>query len=421
MAESKRYIRRCLEGRERSDDGIFSHAPKGRFSLFWDMLKGRFGRLVLVNLLMVLFFAPLVAVIVLRTMNIGGQILAGPYAGSFGVGAGALHDVTGYAESLFLYTDLFYFGMLIPALFVAGIGISGGAYLVRNVLRTQGVFSYKDFWRGIKRNILPVFEATLLFSVVLFVARLMGNYAELQVAIGSPVAGWLIASEVIGYILVGLTSLISLWIIALGVSYKLGPWGLFKNAVVLTFTTLHFTILFAALALWPLFIIIFVSGIFFTITLVAMAFIGFVYALLVWMDYTQWVFDVRVSPDSVVTEEESAQTAPVSPEPTVDPEEYRRIVVAYGRSYLASRPIQPMDEDTTELCALPEGFTRADLARNRDARLALAAEAEAYERAHKGEEKYVNYNRQFEERDRALQGKGTGKRLTPKPVKRKKR
>ncbi len=420
-AAKKGYLERSLSGKERTDDNVLPHAPKGRFSLCWDVLKGRFGRLVLINLLLVLCFAPLIAVIVLRTLNVGTQIIAGPYAGAFGVGAGALHDVTGYAENILFYTDLFYFALVVPALFIAGIGISGGGYLIRNMLRTQGIYDFKDFGRGIKRNILPVTEATVLFSVVLFVARLMGNYAELQVAVGSPVAGWLIASEVIGYIFVGIAALISLWMVALGMSYRLGPWALFKNAAAATFLLPHFSILFAALALWPLFIIIFVSGIFFTIVLVAVVFIGFVYSLLVWLDYTQWVFDTRVSPAIVIAAEEEEETPDKKAEDKpLDPEAERRILVAYGKSDLAARPMQAVDADKTAISPLTGSFTRADLRRIAESKQALRAETAAYENAHKGEEKYTAYNKQFEDRDRALQGKGKGKKLTPpKPSRRK--
>lgn len=419
--ERKSYIKRSLAGKERTDDGIKSHEPKGRFSLFWDVFKGRFGRFVLVNLLLVLFFAPLIAIIILRTMSVAGNILVGPYAGGLGVGAGALVDVSGYAESMLLSTDLVYFAMLIPALVIAGVGLAGGAYLVRNVLRTQGIFDFKDFGRGIKRGFLPSLEATLLFSAVLFVARSMGNYCDFMVAHGSALSGWLIASKVIGYLLVALVSLISLWMISLGTSYKLGPWALFKNAVVLTFTTFPFSVLFAALALWHIFIIIFVSGIFFTIVLILTVFFGFVYALLVWMDFTQWVYDKKVNPESVVAQDaEEKEEAPAARDTAPDPESYRRVIVSYGKSYLASRPIQPVDADATELTALPAQYTREDLKNNAEARKALAEETAAYEKEHLHDERYVEYNKMFEERDRALQGKGKGKKLTPpKRLKRK--
>ncbi len=415
MAENKGVAARLLEGRERSDDGIFSRASKaGRIQLFWDILKGRFGRLVLVNLILVLFFAPLIAVIVLRTITVGGQIIGGPYAGGLGVGAGAIPDVTGTLQYMLLGTDLFFFALLIPGFFIAGIGLSGGAYLIRNLIRTEGVFSLKDFGRGIVRNFWATTEAVLLFSAVLFAARYLGNYVEYSVVMGTSAAGWLIFSEVVGYLLVGLMALVSLWMIAIGTSYKQNPWTLFRSAVVLTFRYFPLTVLFAALSLWPVFIIIFVSGLFFTIFLAAEVFIGLSYSLLVWMDFTQWVFDRSVSPDCVLAvaeEDEKAEDAKEKPAATG--EDLRRIIVSYGKSDLISRPIQPVDADMVSLCMLPENFSREDLRRLDESRKELRREVNAYEAAHKSEKRYAEYNKLFEDRDRALQGKGKGKRLAP--------
>ncbi len=64
--ERKGIVARWLEGKERSEEYARSTLPTNRFSLFWDILKGRFGRLMLVNLLTLLFCLPLIAVIAWR-------------------------------------------------------------------------------------------------------------------------------------------------------------------------------------------------------------------------------------------------------------------------------------------------------------------------------------------------------------------
>ena len=79
-------VARWLIGKERSEDYARSTLPTSRWALFWDILKGRFGKLVLVNLFMVVTFLPVVAVIVLRVLDIGANGAVGPYAGGLGVG-----------------------------------------------------------------------------------------------------------------------------------------------------------------------------------------------------------------------------------------------------------------------------------------------------------------------------------------------
>ena len=45
------------------------------------------------------------------------------------------------------------------ALLVAGFGVAGGAYVMRNVVWTEGVFVISDFWLGIKQNFKQIIGA----------------------------------------------------------------------------------------------------------------------------------------------------------------------------------------------------------------------------------------------------------------------
>ena len=81
--------------------------------------------------------------------------------------------------------------------------------------------------------------------------------------------------------------------------------------------------------------------------------------------------------------------------------EYRRLIVAQGKSKLVCRPIKPID-DELEVYQLPESFSREDLEKLRQSKQAIEEDTRAYEEEHKDDERYVEYNRQFEERERAL-------------------
>ena len=63
---------------------------------------------------------------------------------------------------------------------------------------------------------------------------------------------WMVVSKIVGYVLLALIGVISLWMISLGINYKQGPWALFRNAVVMAVGTLPQTVFFAAIALIPL-------------------------------------------------------------------------------------------------------------------------------------------------------------------------
>lgn len=428
MAQRKGLVARWLEGKERSEDYARSTLPTNRWSLFWDILKGRFGRLMLVNLLVLVTFIPIVAILLWRYVVMLGQGAIGPYGSGLGVGYPVVPDIVGLAEWTVFQSDLVYFALLIPASAIAAIGVAGGMYIIRNLIWTEGVFVANDFWRGVKRNYWNVLEAMLVFTVLLFVARSMGNLADLYVATGAKYAGWMIASKVVGYVFVSFASLVCMWMISLGVNYRQGPWALFRNAVVMTVGTFPQTIFFAFCALWPVLLIVFTSGFFSAIGIIFMVLIGFSFALLVWMDFSQWAFDRFINPTigvevgrGLYNKEKSAegkkQTASAAAEDSAALREYKRMIVAQGKSKLVSRPIKPIDDDL-EVYQLPESFSRDDLRRLKESKDAIQEDVRAYEEEHKEEEKYVEYNKQFEEREKALREETEGKKKKkPKPPK----
>lgn len=419
--EKKGLVARWLEGKERSEDYARSTLPTNRWSLFWDIFKGRFGKLVLVNLIMVVTILPLAALIVWRMLALGVEGTVGPYGAGLGVGYPILPELVGYAEMSMFQADLLFFALFIPAGAIAALGISGGGYIIRNLIWTEGIFVTNDFLRGIRRNYWNVFEAVFVFTLILFIARTMGNLSDWLVALGVNGAGWLIASKVMGYIFVALAVLICFWMISLGISYKQGPWALFRNAVVMTIGTFPQTVFFAALATFPVFITIFTTGFFSIIMLLILILFGVSYALLVWLDYSQWAFDRFINPNmgiatgrGLYNKEKGKETAaPAAPADSAAMREYRRLIVAQGKSKLVCRPIKPIDDDL-EVYQLPDSFSRDDLAKLRESKQAIEDDTRAFEEEHKNDERYVEYNRQFEERERALKEEDEGKKKKKK-------
>ncbi len=409
--EKKGLVARWLIGKERSEDYARSTLPTSRFGLFWDILKGRFGRLMLVNLLMLVTSLPVVALIIWRYLQIGTAGISGPFGAGMGPSFPYLPDIAGSVESMLLQSDLIFFSLFIPAGVIAGLGISGGFYIIRNLIWTEGIFVANDFLRGIKRNFLNVLEAVLIFTVVLFVARVMGDLADFYVATDAAGAGWMIASKVVGYIIVSFMLLVCLWMISLGINYRQGPWALFRNAVVMTIGTFPQTVFFAALALWPYFLGIF-GGLNFLgiIGILFLILIGFSYSGLVWLDYSQWAFDKYVNPAHGIAtgrglynkETGTMNTAPTMSEAqSAAMREYRRQMALNGRSKLASRPVKPIDEGTDPY-QLPESFSREDLKKLRESKEEMAKDARAYEEEHKNDEQYVAYNKEFDALEAAL-------------------
>lgn len=386
-------------------DGIREDEPKsrahsvGRFSLYFAILKGRFGRLMLVNALVLLSALPLIAIVMYRYLVLGALEMTGPYGAGLGVGYPMLPQIPGLMEDSILKSDLFFFALLIPAAAILAISLSGGMYLCCNLVKTEGVYHFSDFKRGIKQTYFPVLSGVLIFMFMLFFVQTVKNVADWQMAIGSP--AWIgILSKVIGYIFLSFVLMVGLWMISIGIGYKLNIFKTIKNAVILAVGTFPQTLFFAAISAAPVILLLFGKGFWFVIALVFFSLIGFSFSMLIWVSYSQWVFDKYLTPEKEEVKSKSNKSAKEEERPLTR-EELVRIATAYERSVLISRPIEPLEKGENPY-ELPEFYTRADILKLGERRDALSKEAERYAGEHLSESRYAEFNRKWEEREEAL-------------------
>ena len=425
MAQQKRgFITRLLEGKEKSEEYARSTLPTNRWQLFWDIFKGNFGKIVKVNILVLIFFIPLFFVLILNGMmqDYNGTIY--PFGSNLGVGYPAYPNLAGVSEMLTYQNDLIIFlGIIIASLFGA-IGLSGGMYVIRNMVWTEGIFIANDFWRGVKLNIKNALQTALFFSVILFVVRYMINLANLNLAMGGLEKWqtiWLRISQVTSYVFLVMAIMMSLWMIALGVNYQLSFLKLLRNAFLMSIGTLPQTVFFGVIALLPFFISMLGGTLFTAIGVILILVCGFSYALLVWLDFAQWVVDKYINPKlqgakvgrGIYNKDGSAALTGDDSKATL---EYQRIILSHGRSRLVAKPIKPID-DSLQVYELPQAFTREDLKRLRESKQNIAEDTEAYAEEHKNDFRYVEYNRQFDEREKALQESEGKKKKKLKPPK----
>ena len=427
MAQQKKgLIARFLEGKERSEEYARSTLPTNRWQLFWDIFKGNFGKLVKINLLMLLFFIPLAVVLILGVLYLDSVGITYPFGANLGIGYPAMPDLQGVSEWLKLQSDLYmYFGILLTSI-LAAVGLSGGMYVIRNMVWTEGVFVVNDFWRGVKLNFKNAVQTALFFCVILLVTVTLINFSNFILATGSLEAGqrtMLRISMIMSYVFMALAAMMSLWMIALGVNYKMGFLALLRNSFLMTIGTLPQTVFFGVIAAIPFLLLVF-GGSFFTLMAVMMVLLfALAYALLVWLDFAQWVFDKFLNPKiegakvgrGIYNKDGSAALEGNDSAASI---EYQRMLLSHGRSRLVARPIKPID-DSMSVYELPQAFTREDLKKLRESKELIAEETEAYAEEHKNDLRYVEYNRQFDEREKALQeedakkGKKARKKLKP--------
>ena len=171
MAEQKKgFVARMLEGKERSEEYARSTLPTNRWQLFWDIFKGNFGKIVKVNLLIFVFFIPMLIVLLMNSLMQESAGISYPFGANLTVGYPAYPTQKGISEMLVLQNSLSFHVGLIVTTFIAAVGLAGGMYVIRNMVWTEGIFVGNDFWRGVKLNYKNALQTSLFFNVILFIA-----------------------------------------------------------------------------------------------------------------------------------------------------------------------------------------------------------------------------------------------------------
>lgn len=412
QGEKKGFIARMLEGKERDENYARSTLPSNRWALFWDIFKGRFSKLIIVNLLMLVFCIPMIVVFVFRYIYTTVQGVVMPFAGWVGSGYPITPNLVGVPQQVVLSTNLLFGALMVIAAFVAAVGISGGIYVIRNMVWTEGIFVANDFWRGIKINFVVVLQSTVFYGVLLYLFTISINWSQYLIAVGEGNSVLLTISIAVSYIAIAILTLMFLWMLSMGGNYKLKFWQLVKNSFLMTFGLIFQNVFFAALMAIPV-ILVFLGSFFQIVGIVILVLFGLSYMLLVWFNYSQWAFDKFFESKregGKVNRGIYAKVGKGGAQSKAVQEYQANLEAAMSvKSDLSSRPIKPITDDL-KVYELPDSYSRSDLQKLRESKDKIIEDTESYAEEHKNDEKYVVYNAQFDKKEEESEENGKGKK-----------
>ena len=366
--KKKGFIARMIEGPERSDTYARSTLPGNRWELGWDIFRNNLGKLVGVNLLMLLFALPVILIIVLRYTQVQYYALLMPFSQNLGLGYPAYPIYSGINEEIYLLANRSTLIYLPIAGLIASVGISGGMYVMRNLVWSEGVFVGSDFWAGVKKNYLVVMLSTLFYTVVLTLSLLTISYANWSIATSG--GHWLLTlSNVFSYIMIVFVSIMYLYMLSMGVTYKLKFLHLIKNAILMTIALVPTNLFFALFALVSI-IIMFLGQLGLSIGLIIFVMFGLSLAALIWTNYSQWTFDKFINdkvPGAVKNRGIYSKNA-----------EQEENEFSFERSTLGKRPIKPITDYDVEIVEIPETFSREDLRKLEESKAAMRRISDEY-------------------------------------------
>ena len=163
----KGFIAKIIEGPERSETYARSTLPTNRWELGWDVFKTNKGKLFGLNLLTLLFCLPLVALFVMRYVLKTVDIAIFPFTQNMGIGYPAYPATSGLQAQLALNVNVEFFKFVIIGVAFLAVAISGGFYVMRNMVWAEGVMVASDFFKGVKQNYFVVFFSLLFYTVIM--------------------------------------------------------------------------------------------------------------------------------------------------------------------------------------------------------------------------------------------------------------
>ena len=350
-------------------DGFYR--PKieiGRWSLGMQVFKDNFGSLVGLNLFMLIFVAPIFVILYLRSGHLASEIATAPFAANIGLGFQPNPNMIALPQTLVFGADSFYYLFLPLAIAWLGLGLSGAAFVMRNLCWGERVRVYKTFFVGIKRSALPIVIGSVVYSIFIAGGLIACSYIDLLNALDG--AKWyFILIKIVAIIVMVYATLWYMTFVSASVSYKANALSLAVNSLKLTTVFLPLNVFFAALSLIG-FSLMFLGTSFMMIGVLLVAILAVSFAILVWTVYSQWLFDRAVNPsvkDKYVPTEEEIQAKKLREELAKKQEQAGDGFITVGTTVMKDLgEVMPISKGSVEMVRFDGNFTRADIKRAED-------------------------------------------------------
>lgn len=279
--------------------------PKNRWQLFWEMLRIRLSGLCRINLMTIVAWIPMIAVLVILFNNLitVSEIrnVADPSSGIHYTALvyAAQVDEAGNVISPERVTRVFelleYIAlMLIPCILITGPIQAGLAFVTRNWARDEHAFPWSDFKDAVKDNWKQALGVSAITAIVPFVACVCVDfYGQMQQTKGL----FFMIPQTFTVMLAFIWFLSLVFMYPLMITYKMTFRQLIKNGLILTIARFPMTIGVRLATLLPTLIVLAVmlfTGAWYYALLALLAYyivIGNGLARFVFASFTNGVFD----------------------------------------------------------------------------------------------------------------------------------
>ncbi len=402
------FVTKYIVLKEKYENEKRKFPAKSYLGLFGNILKGMFSKLTLTNLIMLIAFLPTVIILWYKNITVQSNGMTLPFAGNVGVGYPSAISLIGETERIIFQTNLVFNGMLIVTSLFLAFALSGGFYLIRQYVLGNNP-SIGTFFKGVKQNYLSMLFIMAFFTIFYFLHSFIVSYCNYAIVLNPSLKVILTISKVASYIFLGIATIMTFWMLSMTASYKMSPWVLLKNSFLMVWGFFPTNVVFGGLIILPaVFLLNFSNTSIIMFGIIVYGFIGIALSMLCWMCYSQWAFDKYFPKVEVKTEEKKYTSISYSFDESgrakAEVVEHK-VEVLKTKYVLASKPIKPFN-DEMQVYSMPASFTREDLKKVVESKKTLVEDSNNYYENHKNDEKYVEYNKQFEIVRKAPSSKG---------------
>lgn len=271
----KGIVQRMMFGDDSKPDLTPERMKMSKWAMFKYLFFHRFGTMVFLNFLTVLFALPAAAVIVLFYLNITVADSFIPYSANIGIGYPVITNAISQGDLASFGFQTMEFLILVPCIAVFALGVAGNLYVMRKLLWEEPVRTFKDFFRGIKKSWLPAVVIGFAFGLTLLLVIFSLGYFDAYKLSVSLKALCVTLSMILLVFMILFTS----FFLTQAVAFKMRPMALMKNSILFIIGTNFMAIVMIGIALAPVYLM-FIPGI--TMILVMLyVFLGFSFTTLV--------------------------------------------------------------------------------------------------------------------------------------------
>ena len=223
--------------------------------------------------------------------------------------------------------------------------------------------------------------------------------ADRVIAMGAENSWIYTVSKIISIVILVFYTMMTFHMITMSVTYELRFFDLIKNAFLFTIGLPIQNIIFIFLASIP-FLLLLLGEVLIGIGVALIITFGVSYFLLVWTDYTHWIFDkyINVKIKGAKTNRGIYEKVGKSDDSEAI-KQYRARVEAVSNSTMFNKPIKPITDEEIKLAELPVSFSRADLEKLQESKDAMYEDHKRYVEEHMNDERYKKVAEQNQEED----------------------